>query len=206
MSSMIKNVFTYVDLFFGYLTSALMRVILYGLSAICTLSAVLFVLVVPFEGNFDLNELDTLELLVLAFFVLVSVRFFKRRKQEGITLWSRIKSYCSVSIFLSLLALALGCIALVIALDKERELGASDLTLSLELTYFTFSMAYILTLYAFTPLPKISWFSNSESGQIPLVASEAPKDNSTATTEDNVFFTDSTGSTYTSSTYADNKQ
>ena len=206
MSLTIKNVFTYLDLFLGYLTSALMRVLLYWLTALFTLAAVLFVLVIPFDKKFDLNELDNLELLVLAAFILVSIRFFKRSQLEGIALWSRIKSYCFISAFLSILCLAIACLVLVAFIVNKREISISDLALSLEITYFLFSIIYVFTLYAFTPLPKISWLSNKDNESSKPVTAEASKDKWTEASKDDVSYTDSTGSSHTDFMNTDNKQ
>ncbi|WP_191602487.1 hypothetical protein [Marinomonas algicola] len=206
MSLTIKNVFTYLDLFFGYLTSALMRVALYGLTALFTLAAVLFVLVIPFDERLDLNELDNLELLVLSAFALVSIRFFKRSQMEGIALWSRIKSYCFISAFLSILCLAIACLVLMAVIADKREISISDLALSLEITYFLFSVIYVFTLYAFAPLPKISWLSSRGNESSKPDTSESSKNKWTEAPKDDVFYTDSTGSTHTDFMNTGNKQ
>lgn len=165
MSLMIKNVFTYVDLFLGYLTSALMRVLLYGLTAIFTLLAVLVVLVGPFEGRFSLNELDNLELIVQILFVLITARFFKRSKSEGKSFWSHLKSYCFVSTFLSIVFLAFTVLALWVILEQEGEIGRSDLNALPDFEYFLFSGLYLLALHAFTPLPKLHLIKNTVKKQ-----------------------------------------
>ena len=156
MSLMIKNVFTYVDLFLGYLTSALMRALLYGLTAIFTLLAVLVVLMGPFEGRFSLNELDNLELIVQILFVLITARFFKRSKSEGKSFWSHLKSYCFISTFLSIIFLAFTTFMLFILIEQKGEIGRSDLYGLPDFQYFIFSSVYLLTLHAFTPLPKLN--------------------------------------------------
>ncbi len=156
MTSMIKNVLAYVDLFLGYLTSALMRVLLYGLTIIFTLLTVLNVLIEPFEYRFDLNELDNLELLIQIVFILVTVRFFKRSKSEGKAFWPCLKSYCFISSFLSMVFLAVTALVLMVILEQEGEIGRSDLYTYSDLQYFLFSGIYLLALYSLTPLPKLN--------------------------------------------------
>lgn len=200
MLSMVKNVFAYVDLFFGYLTSALMRVILYGLTVIFTLLALLAVLIGPFENRFDLNELDNFEIVIQIVFLLITVRFFKRSKSQGIAFWPRLKSYCFISTFLSIIFLAFTALALMLILDQEGEIGRSDLIKLPDFQYFIFSGVYLLALHAFTPLPKLN-----------LIKKTVKKDkskNSDANwleTDQTNFLTDSSDNTRTDSMNSGNR-
>ncbi|TDR15507.1 hypothetical protein [Marinomonas communis] len=194
MSSMMKNILAYADLFLGYLTSVLMRVLLYGLTAIFTLAAILVVLIGPFEGRFDLNELDNLELVVQIVFVLITVRFFKRSKSEGIAFWPCLKSYCFISTFLSILFLAAIALAFLMLLKQEGEIGRSDLYRLPDFKYFLFSGLYLLVLHAFTPLPKLNLIKKTVKKQ------DSENNDSDWLESDHAnFFADSAGNTRTNS-------
>ena len=194
MSSMIKNVFTYVDLFFGYLTSALMRVLLYGLTGVLTLLAILTIMIGPFENRFDLNELDNFEIVIQIVFILITVRFFKRSKSEGIAFWPRLKSYCFISTFLSILSLAFTALALILILEQEGEIGRSDLYGLPDFEYFLFSGLYILALHAFTPLPKLNLIKKTVKKQ-----DSENNDSDWLESDQANFFADSAGNTRTNS-------
>ena len=189
-----KNILAYADLFLGYLTSVLMRVLLYGLTAIFTLAAILVVLIGPFEGRFDLNELDNLELVVQIVFVLITVRFFKRSKSEGIAFWPCLKSYCFISTFLSILFLAAIALAFLMLLKQEGEIGRSDLYRLPDFKYFLFSGLYLLVLHAFTPLPKLNLIKKTVKKQ------DSENNDSDWLESDHAnFFADSAGNTRTNS-------
>ena len=206
MSLTIKKTFTSIDFFLGFLASALMRVLLYVFSFVFCVLGVIALLIEPFMGeanadsfNLSFNELDNLEILVILAFIFVTVRFFKRSKSEGISVWLRLKSYVFISALVGVFYISIFAFILGMVLEDQGDIGISDLNEFGDLQYFSFCLLYLIALYAFAPLPKLGWFSK-------LVKKESePEVNKEAepVSEPTDFFTDSSGNTHSETT--DNK-
>lgn len=206
MSLTIKRLLGQFDLFLGYITSVLMHVFLYAFSVVfCVLGVAAFIFG-PFETGFSLNELDNLELLGFACFVFVMVRFFKRSKSVGLSVWLRLKRYVFISALVTAFYSTIFAFVLMSLLHSHGELGISDLNANSDFQYFSFCILYLLSLYAFTPLPKLSWMSKDTEKQGSIEKPDAEPASANSTEEKADFFTDSTGNTRADSMNADNKQ
>jgi hypothetical protein len=173
-----------------------MHILLYVFCAVCVFSAVSFVVAMPFERSFSLSELDNLEILVLASFLFVTVRFFKRNVLEELTFWLCLKRYAFISSFTVILFLALNCVFLMVLLSEKGEIGRSDLFEYLDFKYFLFSGVYIFVLYAFSPLPTLAWFQNfKDDVKEDIRKSEGKEKNTQSTSDQSDFYTDSEGKT-----------
>lgn len=206
MSLTIKKIFTSIDFFLGFLASTLMRVLLYVFSFVFCVLGVVALLIEPFMDeanadsfNFSLNELDNLEILVVLAFIFVTVRFFKRSKSEEFSVWLRLKSYVFISALVGVFYISIFAFILGMVLEDQGDIGISDLNEFGDLQYFSFCLLYLISLYAFAPLPKLGWFSKGVKKESePEVKKEAEP-----VSEPTDFFTDSSGNTH--STTTDNK-
>jgi len=153
MLLMIKRILSSIDLFFGYLMSVFMRFFLYVFSfALCTLG-VLDILITPFSDessddifSFSLNELDNLEALVILVFIFVTVRFFKRSKAEGVTLWLRSKSYVFVSAVSVMFSFAIYVFVIMLVMIDRGVINPSVFYENSDLEYFSTVIFSILAL------------------------------------------------------------
>ncbi|RBO83479.1 hypothetical protein [Marinomonas aquiplantarum] len=183
MSSTIKKVLTSIDSFFGFLASVLMRVLLYVFSFIVCVLTVLDVLTTPFYDessdaifSFSLNELDNLEAVVILTFIFVTVRFFRRSKAEGVTLWPCLKSYVFVSAVSVAFSSIIYLLVLMLVMFDRGEISLSVFDEHSDLQYFSNAIFTMLALYAFAPLPKLGWLQKM-SGKQEEVVSEPDQSN-----------------------------
>lgn len=190
----IKRLLGLFDLSLGYLSAWIMRALLYLFATLLSIFSVLYVFVLPFEDSFSLNELDNLELLVVIAFIGASIRLFVRGKMEGLSVWQRIRHYALVSVVANAFSSLVYMSFLMALLYQRGELGISDAEAYDDFTFFASSIFYILALYAFTPLPKLAWFSKKKASNDEL---EVPQQAD--------FFTDSTGNTRADSINEDSK-
>ncbi|MCV2402935.1 hypothetical protein OFY17_08585 [Marinomonas sp. C2222] len=190
----IKRLLGLFDLSLGYLLSWIMRACLYVFTLLFFILCAFFIFYTPFEDSLNISELDNLELLVVVIFIGVSIRFFIRSKMEGLSVWQRIRHYVLVSIVANAVSSLIYMSYLITLLYQRGEFGISDAEAYDDFTFFASSIFYILALYAFTPLPKLSWLSkkkvSNDESEAPLQAD---------------FFTDSTGNTHADSINKESK-
>ncbi|WP_417436858.1 hypothetical protein [Idiomarina abyssalis] len=206
MSLTIKKVLTSIDFFFGFLASILMRFFLYVFSFVFCVFGVVGLLISPFidesntdSFNFSFNELDHLEILVILTFVFTTIRFFKRSKSEGVSVWLGLKRYVFISAVIFVFYMSIFFFIFVALLQSQGDIAISDLDLYADLQYFSFCLLYLVCLYGFAPLPKLGWFSKVVKKESdPEVKKEAEP-----VLETTDFFTDSSENTYSET--ADNK-
>lgn len=177
MFSSIKRLLGLLDLALGYIVSAGMHIVLYVFSlCLFGLSLAGYVLG-SFEGKLSYTEIDRLELLAFAAFLIVSLRFFMRGKLAGLSFWKRFKRYIFVSALSVTFCFAAYAVHLIILILEQGELdigkiGMSDLDTNRDLMYFACSMFYTFMIYSFTPLPKLGWLTEKPE---PVEQSELEK-------------------------------
>ena len=209
MLLMIKRILSSIDLFFGYLMSVFMRFFLYVFSfALCTLG-VLDILITPFSDessddifSFSLNELDNLEALVILVFIFVTVRFFKRSKAEGVTLWLRSKSYVFVSAVSVMFSFAIYVFVIMLVMIDRGVINPSVFYENSDLEYFSTVIFSILALYAFTPLPQLGWLQKIRDKKESIVTEPDQPSDFTHAENDSVD-SDETDSSHSSSLNSD---
>ncbi len=216
MSSTIKKVLTSIDFFFGFLASVLMRVLLYVFSFFVCVLTVLDVLTTPFSDessdaifSFSLNELDNLEALAILAFIFVTVRFFRRSKAEGVTLWLCLKSYAFVSAVSVAFSSIIYLLVLMLVMFDRGEISPSFFYENSDLQYFSNAIFSMLALYAFAPLPKLGWLQKMSGKQEEVVSEpEQPNDfthSEKGSVDSNIDETDSShsSSSHSSSSHSD---
>ena len=206
MSLRIKKTLNFIDLFFGYLMSALIHISLYVLSFFICVLGVWDIFTTPFFDeskddvfrfdSYSTMEVDSLEILAMLLFVFVTVRFFKLGKAEGLTRWLCLKSYVFVSAVSLIVPFTVSLYFILIKIFEYGMLYETVVEEDADLLYFGSAIFYILALYAFTALPKLSRLQkiqNQIKARVNTTKDAEGHDFSAPKQE--VFFTDSIGNT-----------
>lgn len=126
---------------------------LYSLfSAFITLTAILGILLMPFENGLGLADIDNLEIITLFLFSFVSVRHFIRGRQNKISIWkllSQYSQYATLTFLCVSLILSVG--VAIVAIDKGV-LNSGDLVLGQDIFYFGFTSVFIIALFSAAPV------------------------------------------------------
>ena len=103
-----------------------------------------------FEHDEGWHDLDTMEMIFIVFFFLLSKRFFSQRHREGISWWEVVRRYCHYSVLYHLLTIS----PMLAVLVAEESLQVFREYVDL---YDLISMfGYLLVLFAYAPAPRIS--------------------------------------------------
>lgn len=158
--SIIKRMLSHFDLFLGYIAFAVMNALFYIFSLTLFIGALLGFLVGPFEGKFSFDELDNFEILGFIAFIFVTVRFFKRGNEVGLSVWFRLKRYVQVSAIVAAIYATIYYLIISILVIDRGEVTLSDLNTNSDFQYFSFCLLYLISLYTFAPLPKVAWIQS----------------------------------------------
>jgi hypothetical protein len=150
-----KAVLNVIDILSGRLLAAIMIPLLY-------ISMLLFALAMPvwlslsvFEYQSGLDDLDSLEALLLLLLSAVSIRFFWRSQQQRMGVWWQLKRFIFVVGFVSLVYCCIGFFSYVFILYEEGQINQSDLVGLDDLEFFAVGVVLFFSIFAAAPLPPL---------------------------------------------------
>lgn len=131
-----------------------MLVVLYLISLIILLMEIVGNIYMIFEEEFSIGAIDTLEFLGFVAFFIVSIRFWNKGIEFGLTKFRRVYEYFKVVIFLGVVELLFFSFYMIFLIFEHGSISESDLTMSMpeELPAF---WLLSLVLYAFAPRKKV---------------------------------------------------
>lgn len=134
----------------GMITRGLLQLV-YGLIAPLVFLLLLLSYVMDiFEHGEGWHDLDTMEILFIGLFLVLSKRFFSQRQREGISWWETVCRYCHYSVLYHLLTIS--PVLVVLVAEQSLQLFEEYAELYGLITMF----GYLLVLFAYTPAPSIS--------------------------------------------------
>lgn len=150
-----KAVLNVIDILSGRLLAVIMIPLLY-------ISMLLFALAMPvwlslnvFEYQSGLDDLDSLEALLLLLLSAVSIRFFWRSQQQGMSIWWQLRRFIFVLGIVSLIYCFIGFSLYGFILYKEGQIIQSDVVGSDDIEFFVVGAVLFFSIFAAAPLPPL---------------------------------------------------
>ena len=157
-----------VDILLGYLIASTMNILM---QFILLLVAVFTLLMFPYaflEDAVGISELDVIEIGLLATFLLVIWRFFKRGRQLCWSWWRLTRRFVFVVAVTFLVLSLIEYLIILIELFDKGSIGVDFMNRHNDLTVFLATIVILLAIYAGAPLPNL-W------NRVPPASSHKPK-------------------------------
>jgi hypothetical protein len=128
--------------------------VVYLISLIVLLMEIVGNIYMIFEEEFSIGAIDTLEFLGIGAFFVISIRFWNKGLEFGLTKIRRVYEYSKVVIFLGLVEISVYFSYLIFLISEYDSISESDIAINMfdELPAF---WLLSLVLYAFAPRKKV---------------------------------------------------
>jgi hypothetical protein len=128
--------------------------VVYLISLIVLLMEIVGNIYMIFEEEFSIGAIDTLEFLGIGAFFVISIRFWNKGLEFGLTKIRRVYEYSKVVIFLGLVEIFVFSSYLIFLISENDSISESDIAMNMPAELPAFWLLS-LVLYAFSPRKKV---------------------------------------------------